>query len=195
LIPLYYIFNKPYRVLSQFSPSEGKQTLSDFLSLPKDVYPVGRLDYDSEGLLLLTNDGVFHNRLIDPKYKHSRTYLVQVEGIPNQDSIRRLSSGIIIQGKRAKKANARILFTEPKIWERILPIRYRKNVPTAWLELELFEGRNRQVRRMTAAIGFPTLRLIRIKLGPLSIENLNVGEFRKLNQSEIKILKSKLFCD
>lgn len=190
----YYIFNKPFRVLCQFSPSANKLTLSDFLSLPKDVYPIGRLDYDSEGLLLLTNDGVLHNRLINPKFEHSRTYLVQVEGIPNNQAIQKLSNGIIIQGKKTKRANVKLLETEPEIWERNPPIRFRKTIPTSWLEIELFEGRNRQIRKMTAAVGHPTLRLIRTKIESLTIENLSVEELRELNIDEIKrLLQSDAF--
>lgn len=170
-------------------------TLSDFLSLPKDVYPIGRLDYASEGLLLLTNDGVFHNKLINPKYEHSRTYLVQVEGIPNDEAIQQLSNGILIQGKKIKKTNVKLLQSEPQIWERNPPIRFRKNITTSWLEIELFEGRNRQIRKMTAAVGYPTLRLIRIRIESLSIKNLNVGESRELSEDEIKRLKAKILKD
>ncbi|MBU2585120.1 MAG: pseudouridine synthase, partial [Bacteroidetes bacterium] len=163
-------------------------------SLPKDVYPIGRLDYDSEGLLLLTNDGVLHDRLINPKFEHSRTYLVQVEGIPNNQAIQKLSNGIIIQGKKTKRANVKLLETEPEIWERNPPIRFRKTIPTSWLEIELFEGRNRQIRKMTAAVGHPTLRLIRTKIESLTIENLSVEELRELNIDEIKrLLQSDAF--
>lgn len=180
-------------MLCQFSPSPNKLTLSDFLLLPKDVYPVGRLDYDSEGLLLLTNDGVLHDRLINPKFEHSRTYFVQVEGIPNNQVIQKLSNGIIIQDQKTKRANVKLLEAEPQIWERNPPIRFRKNITTSWLEIELFEGRNRQIRKMTAAVGYPTLRLIRIRLESLSIKNLNVGELRELSKNEIKRLKDKIF--
>jgi 23S rRNA pseudouridine2457 synthase len=168
-------------------------TLSDFLSLQKDVYPVGRLDYDSEGLLLLTNDGVLHNKLINPKYEHSRTYLVQVEGIPTAEAIYKLSSGILIQGEKTKGANVKFLHIEPSIWARNPPIRFRKNVSTSWIEIELFEGRNRQIRKMTAAIGYPTLRLVRTRLESISIEDLGVGKSRELNDYEIKRLSNKVF--
>ncbi|MCX8011294.1 MAG: pseudouridine synthase [Ignavibacteria bacterium] len=181
----YYIFNKPYRVLTQFSKSEGKLTLSDFLNLPKDVYPVGRLDYDSEGLLLLTNDGQLHNRLINPKFNHKRTYLVQVERIPDERSLQQLRDGILIDGIKTKKAKVKLLTEEPNIWERNPPIRYRKNIPTAWFEIELTEGRNRQIRKMTSAIGHPTLRLIRIKIENLSVENLKPGEWKEIELSRI----------
>lgn len=186
---LYFIFNKPYRVLCQFSPVEGKLTLSDFLSLPRDVYPVGRLDYDSEGLILLTNDGLLHHKLIDPRFEHSRTYYVQVEGIPDESAIKKLSEGIIVDRKRTKKSNVKLLTSEPRLWERVPPIRFRKSVPTSWLEIELFEGRNRQIRKMTAAVGYPTLRLVRIKIEFLDVFGLKPGEFRELTVDEIYQLK------
>lgn len=185
----YFIFNKPYKVLCQFSPVEGKLTLSDFLSLPKDVYPVGRLDYDSEGLLHLTNDGLLHHKLIDPRFEHSRTYLVQVEGIPDENAIRKLKSGVVIEKRKTKKANVKLLTDEPQIWERNPPIRFRKSIPTSWLEIELFEGRNRQIRKMTAAVGFPTLRLIRVKIEFLNVYGLKPGESRELSEDEILRLK------
>lgn len=185
----YFIFNKPYRVLCQFSPVEGKSTLSDYLSLPKDVYPVGRLDYDSEGLLLLTNDGFLHHKLIDPRFEHSRTYYVQVEGIPDEKALKKLSEGVIIENKKTKKSNVRLLKEVPELWERIPPIRFRKSIPTSWLEIELFEGRNRQIRKMTAAVGYPTLRLVRIKIEFLEVFGLKPGEFRELTKEEIYKLK------
>ncbi len=185
----YFIFNKPYRVLCQFSPVEGKFTLSDFLTLPKDVYPVGRLDFDSEGLVLLTNDGLLHHRLIDPRFEHSRTYLVQVERIPDEEDLQKLEDGITIEGKKTKKANVRLLVNEPEIWERNPSIRFRKSVPTSWLEMELFEGRNRQIRKMTAKVGHPTLRLIRTKIEFLEVFELRPGEYRELESYEIDKLK------
>lgn len=189
----YFIFNKPYRVLCQFSPVVGKLTLSDFLSLPRDVYPVGRLDFDSEGLIILTNDGQLNHRLIDPRFEHSRTYLVQVERIPVKDSLEMLSKGVVIEGKKTKRANVKLLDHEPEIWERNPPIRFRKSVPTSWLEIELFEGRNRQIRKMTAKIGHPTLRLIRTKIEFLEVFELKPGEFRELENDEIERLKR--ICD
>lgn len=185
----YFVFNKPYRVLCQFSPVEGKLTLSDFLSLPKDVYPVGRLDYDSEGLIILTNDGLLHHKLIDPRFAHSRTYWVQVEGIPDKDAIEKLAEGVVIENKKTRKANVRFLVQEPKLWERNPPIRFRKSIPTSWLEIELFEGRNRQIRKMTAAVGYPTLRLVRIKIEFLEVFGLMPGEFRELTDEETNRLK------
>lgn len=185
----YFLFNKPYRVLCQFSPVEGKLTLSDFLSFPKDVYPIGRLDYDSEGLIILTNDGLLHHKLIDPRFAHSRVYLVQVEGIPDQNALDELSLGVVIENRKTRKANVRLLEVIPQIWERIPPIRFRKSIPTCWLEIELFEGRNRQIRKMTAAVGYPTLRLVRIKIEFLEVFGLKPGEFRELTDDEIKRLK------
>ncbi len=189
----YFLFNKPYRVLCQFSPVEDKLTLGDFLSLPKDVYPVGRLDYDSEGLLLLTNDGLLHHRLIDPRFEHSRTYLVQVEGIPDEEALKRLAEGIVIERKKTKKANVKLLNQEPNLWERNPPIRFRKSIPTSWIEVELFEGRNRQIRKMTAAVGYPTLRLVRIKIEFLEVFDLKPGEFKELSSREVN--KLKMICD
>jgi 23S rRNA pseudouridine2457 synthase len=157
--------------------------------LPKDVYPVGRLDYDSEGLLHLTNDGLLHHKLIDPRFEHSRTYLVQVEGIPDENAIRKLKSGVVIEKRKTKKANVKLLTDEPQIWERNPPIRFRKSIPTSWLEIELFEGRNRQIRKMTAAVGFPTLRLIRVKIEFLNVYGLKPGESRELSEDEILRLK------
>lgn len=187
---LYYIFNKPYRVLCQFTPVEGKECLSDYLQIPKDIYPLGRLDYDSEGLLLLTNDGLLHHKLIDPRFNHSRTYWVQVEGIPDDQAIQRLREGIVIENKKTKKANVKRI-EPPNIWERIPSIRFRKSIPTTWLEIELFEGRNRQIRKMTAAVGFPTLRLIRIRIEFLEVFGLEPGKFRELTKTEIEMLYKK----
>lgn len=187
------LFFKPYRVLSQFSAEGDKQTLSDFfIGIPKDVYPVGRLDYDSEGLLLLTNDKTVTHRLLDPSFAHARTYLVQVEGGISDEAIRKLQDGVSINvdGKtyRTKKAKAHLLTQEPTLPERHPPIRYRKEIPTSWIELTLTEGKNRQVRRMTAAVGFPTLRLVRYAVGHLTVEGLQPGEYRMLDETDIKDL-------
>lgn len=184
----YIIFNKPYDVLSQFTPAINHQSLSDF-GLPKNVYPAGRLDADSEGLLLLTDDGHFAHQLIDPKYGHSRTYWVQVERIPSSESLAKLEKGVIIEGKKTKPAKVQLLPDAPDLPERSKPIRYRKNIPTTWIEITLTEGRNRQVRKMTAAIGHPALRLIRVKMSFLTLENLNPGEWRKLTKKEVAELK------
>lgn len=186
----YIILNKPYGVLCQFTDRAGRRTLSDLGNFPKDVYPAGRLDYDSEGLVLLTNDKRLINFLLHPKHKHPRTYLVQVERIPDPVTLDKLRAGVIIEGKRTLPAEVRLLKTSPEIWEREIPIRYRKNVPTSWLELTIYEGRNRQVRKMTAAVGHPTLRLVRIKIGNVKLGNLKPGEYRELNDHEIEKLRS-----
>jgi 23S rRNA pseudouridine2457 synthase len=187
----YILFNKPYNVLTQFTDSEpGKnqrQTLKDYISIPS-IYPVGRLDRDSEGLLLLTNDGSLQHHLSDPKFAHPRTYWVQVEGIVNENAIAQLRSGLIIQNYRTRPAQVEILPTEPQLPPRNPPIRYRQNIPTSWLAIALTEGRNRQVRRMTAAVGFPTLRLIRVAIAHLQLDNLAPGEWRELSREELKPL-------
>lgn len=181
----YFLFYKPYQVLSQFSPESGKETLADYLSLPKDVYPVGRLDYDSEGLLLLTNDSQIKSTLTDPKFGHPKTYLAQVERIPANDALQKLRDGVVIEGVMTKPAEIELLSEEPVLPPRSTPIRFRKNIPTAWLKIVLREGRNRQVRKMTAAVGHPTLRLVRITIGSLEIGPLKPGEWKELRRSEI----------
>jgi 23S rRNA pseudouridine2457 synthase len=171
----YILFYKPYDVLTQFTDNSGetkRSTLKDYIPIP-DVYAVGRLDRDSEGLLLLTDDGQMQHRLSDPKFAHPRTYLVQ--------------TGITIQDYRTRSAKVQLLSAEPQLPPREPPIRFRKNIPTAWLEMTLTEGRNRQVRRMTAAVGFPTLRLVRSAIGNLRLEGLKPGEWRELTQIEIKL--------
>jgi 23S rRNA pseudouridine2457 synthase len=183
----YLLFYKPYGVLSQFTDDGGRQTLKDYIPVP-DVYPVGRLDWDSEGLLLLTDDGRLQHRLSDPRYGHTRTYWVQVEKIPDQVALDRLATGIEIQNYRTKPASVKLL-AEPELPPRDPPIRDRQNIPTAWLELTLTEGKNRQVRRMTAAVGFPTLRLVRVSIDSLSLAGLALGEWRDLTNAEVKRLK------
>ena len=183
----YYLFYKPYAVLSQFSPESGKQTLKDFLSLPKDIYPVGRLDYDSEGLLLLTNDNNLKSKLTDPKFEHPKTYLAQVERIPTEQALQQLRTGVVIEGTTTKPAEVELLSEEPQLPPRSTPIRFRKTVPTAWIKIVLREGRNRQVRKMTSTVGHPTLRLIRIKIGNLEIGNLKPGEWKAVSRSEILV--------
>ena len=192
-IPKYILFHKPYGVLSQFtddSPSP-RPTLKEYIDIP-EVYSVGRLDFDSEGLLLLTNDGQLKHRLIDPQFEHSRTYWVQVERIPTEEALQQLRDGVTIQGYRTKPAIAKLLDTEPDLPEREPPIRFRASIPTAWLELKLTEGKNRQVRKMTAAVGFPTLRLVRVAIAHLSLADLPVGQWRNLTQSELQELRLKV---
>lgn len=178
----YYIFYKPYQVLSQFTKESEKQTLADyFKNIPTDIYPVGRLDYDSEGLLLLTNDKPLTHQLLDPSFAHERTYWVQVEGMIDDEAIKKLQSGVVINvnGKmyKTKPARAKIFEHAPEVPERNPPIRFRKNIPTSWVSLTLHEGKNRQVRKMTASIGYPTLRLIRYSIGDITIEEMIPGNF------------------
>ncbi|MFA6541675.1 MAG: pseudouridine synthase [Bacteroidota bacterium] len=186
----YILFYKPYAVLSQFSPEEGKQTLRDYLHFPRDIYPVGRLDFDSEGLLLLTNDNDIKQTITDPLAHYPKTYLAQVEKIPDETALERLRTGVIVEGKKTRPAEAHVLENEPSLPPRAVPIRFRKTVPTAWIHLTITEGRNRQVRKMTAAVGHPTLRLVRIKIGSLAIEQLRPGEWREVDRSEI-VLQEK----
>jgi 23S rRNA pseudouridine2457 synthase len=173
------LFNKPFKVLSQFT-SEGsdKKNLAEYISIP-NVYAAGRLDYDSEGLLALTDDGLLQHRIADPKHKSEKTYWVQVEGIPKSEAIQKLRNGINLNDGLTKPAKVKII-NEPDIWERSPPIRERANIPTCWLEITIYEGRNRQVRRMTAAINHPTLRLIRAKIGEWIITDIKPGEFKEL---------------
>lgn len=180
----YILFNKPYAVLSQFTPGNGQQSLQDF-KFPKNVYPVGRLDYDSEGLLLLTDDNLIKHKLTDPKFKLPKTYLVQIERIPSVESLQRLRAGVVIEGKKTLPAEVRLLDEDPNLPLRSVPIRFRKTVPTSWIELTIREGRNRQVRKMTAAVGHPTLRLVRVKIGNISMNELQPGQWKTIEMKEI----------
>ncbi|MES2659132.1 MAG: pseudouridine synthase [Verrucomicrobiota bacterium] len=179
-------FHKPYGVLCQFTPDQpGQKTLADF-GFPAGVYPVGRLDMDSEGLLLLSDEPGFNNRLLDPKTAHPRIYQAQVEGIPTSEAILKLSrGGLVIQGHRTLPCTARLLEIEPEVAPRDPPVRFRQAIPTSWVELKLTEGKNRQVRRMTAAVGFPTLRLIRVAIGRLDGTHLAQGAWETLPSGEI----------
>jgi 23S rRNA pseudouridine2457 synthase len=182
------LFYKPYNVLCQFT-NEGieRPTLKDYIDIP-EVYAVGRLDQDSEGLLLLTNNGRVQHRLSDPKFEHPKTYWVQVEGIPDEAALQQLRQGVTIQNYRTRPAEVRSLEYEPELPPRDPPIRVRKTIPTDWIEIVLTEGKNRQVRRMTAAVGYPTLRLVRVAIAGLRVDGLEPGQWREVSPEEIKPL-------
>ena len=175
------LFNKPYGVLSQFTPEAGHCALDEF-GFPPGVYAAGRLDHDSEGALLLTDDGKLIKRLLDPKFEHPRTYLAQVDGQITPEAIKQLSKGVTIKGYRTKPCKAELATPPDDLWERVPPIRYRAAIPTSWVKLTLIEGKNRQVRHMTASVGFPTLRLIRVQIGDLKLDGLQPGEWREVKR-------------
>ncbi|WP_448561972.1 pseudouridine synthase [Trichothermofontia sp.] len=190
----YLLFYKPYQVLCQFTDTTAttpRSTLKDYIPVP-DVYAVGRLDYDSEGLLLLTNNGRLQHLLSHPRFQHPRTYWVQVEGIPDATALAQLRQGVTLQNYRTRPAQVRLFAEEPTVPPRHPPIRFRQQIPTAWLEMTLTEGRNRQVRRMTAAVGFPTLRLIRVAISSLSLADLQPGQWRDLTPAEQQALTSRV---
>ena len=172
------LLNKPYGVQTRFTDPAGRATLADYVPVP-DVYPCGRLDADSEGLLVLTDDGRLQHRLSDPRHKQPKTYWAQVEGIPDEQALARLAGGLMLRDGPTAPAQARLI-APPALWDRTPPIRFRAAIPTAWLELTIHEGRNRQVRRMTAAVGFPTLRLVRWSVGPWTLQGLESGAWRSL---------------
>jgi len=188
-MPRLILFNKPYGVLSQFTDRSGAHpTLAAYIDVP-GVYPAGRLDHDSEGLLALTDAGEgsggggLHARIADPKHKLPKTYWAQVEGVPDDDALERLRRGVTLKDGPTRPAGARLIAEPPDLWPRDPPIRYRARIPTSWIELTLREGRNRQVRRMTAAVGFPTLRLIRYAIGEWTLDGLAPGEWREVTPS------------
>lgn len=178
-MPKLILFNKPFMVLCQFRDTDGRPVLADYISTP-GVYPAGRLDHDSEGLLLLTDDGQLQARIADPRWKLPKTYWVQVEGDVTELALQRLREGVDLNDGRTLPADASRI-DQPDIWERMPPVRYRASIPTSWVKLVIREGRNRQVRRMTAAVGFPTLRLVRVAIGPWCIDGLAPGKWREVD--------------
>lgn len=185
----YFIIYKPFQVLSQFTSEGGKKSLADVFDVPKNVYPVGRLDYDSEGLLILTNDTQLNHRLLNPKHKHEREYWAQVEGLITPEALQKLQAGITISidGKEHKTlpCKAAAFIEPPPVFERNPSIRFRKDIPVCWLRLSLTEGKNRQVRRMTAKVGFPTLRLIRYRIEKITLQALEPGGIKELSKDEL----------
>ena len=181
-------FHKPYGVVSHFTDSDGAPTLAEYISM-RDVYAAGRLDKDSEGLLLLTDDGRLAARITGPKAKIPKTYLAQVERVPEQAALMALRLGVTVQGYHTRPAIVELMDSEPDLPPRSIPIRFRKNVPTAWLKLTIHEGKKRQIRHMTAAVGHPTLRLVRIAIGPVILGDLKPGEWRELSKAELQALR------
>lgn len=182
-------FHKPYGVLPCFTDSDGRPTLADYIDIP-GVYAAGRLDLDSEGLMLLTSDGTLSHRITDPQHKLPKVYLVQVERIPDDAALEQLREGVVLSGTRTRPAEVRVLEAEPMLAERPVPIRFRKTVPTSWIEMTIREGMNRQVRRMTAAVGHPALRLVRVAIGPILIGDLAPGTWREVTLGELQSIQS-----
>jgi 23S rRNA pseudouridine2457 synthase len=181
-------FNKPYGVLSCFTDLQGRPTLAGFIPIP-GVYAAGRLDFDSEGLLLLTSDGQLAHRIMDPRKKLPKIYWVQVERVPEAEALHQLKKGVLLSGRRTRQATASLLVDPPQLPPRPVPIRYRKSVPTAWISVTVVEGLNRQIRRMTAAVGHPALRLVRVGIGPIMLGDLQPGEWRELSDAEVDSLR------
>jgi 23S rRNA pseudouridine2457 synthase len=185
--PRTFAFNKPYGVLPCFTDAQGRPTLADYVNIP-EVYAAGRLDFDSEGLMLLTSDSALAHHITDPQHKLPKVYLAQVERVPDDEALKQLSRGILLKGTRTRPTEVQLLSKPPEIPERLVPIRFRKSVPTSWLKITLREGLNRQVRRMTAAVGHPTLRLIRIAIGSIVLGDLKPGQWRELMDDEVALI-------
>jgi pseudouridine synthase len=184
-------FWKPYKVLTQFTDKEGRKTLADYIKVP-NIYAAGRLDYDSEGLLILTDDGTLNSQLTQPKYEHPKTYWAQVENIPTKEALQKLREGVELSDGLTRLATVKLMRDEPRLNERSEPIRFRKNIPTAWIEITISEGRNRQVRRMTAAVGHPTLRLVRWAIGDVTLNGVSEGRWEELFPNEIIALQRSI---
>ena len=183
----YVLLNKPYEVLTQFTDETGRQTLKDFVDVP-GIYPVGRLDYDSEGLVLLTDDKQLQHRLSEPRFKVPKTYWVQVEGVPTEEALENLRRGVDLKTGFTSPAEVELLSDAPQLWERSKPVRFRAAIPTSWVQIRISQGMNRQVRKMTAAVGFPTLRLVRVQLADLKVADLQPGQWRELTEREVQAL-------
>ncbi|TAN60019.1 pseudouridine synthase [bacterium] len=185
--PALILFNKPYQVLCQFTDTDGRKTLADYIPI-SSVYAAGRLDYDSEGLVALTNSGPLTHIISNPSHKLPKTYLVQVEGTPSEPALEKLRKGVLLNDGITKPAKVELIGENPAIWPRVPPIRYRKNIPAIWLKLTITEGRNRQVRRMCASVGHPALRLVRVKIGPLALDELLPGQWKEAPLATIQSL-------
>lgn len=183
-MPRLLLLNKPFDVLTQFTDEQGRSTLKDYVDLV-GVYPAGRLDRDSEGLVLLTDDGQLQHHISDPRHKLTKTYWVQVENIPDEAALEKLRKGVELKDGKTRSAQARLIDEPANLWPRTPPVRFRQSIPTQWLELKISEGKNRQVRRMTAAVGFPTLRLIRYAIGPWTIDELAPGQWRTVAEDDV----------
>ncbi|AII50939.1 pseudouridine synthase [Hymenobacter sp. APR13] len=187
----YILLNKPYEVLTQFTDEAGRKTLKDFVAVP-DIYPVGRLDYDSEGLVLLTDDKQLQHRLSEPRFKVPKTYWVQVEGIPTEAALENLRRGVDLKTGYTSPAEVALLPEAPELWERSKPVRFRAAIPTSWVQVRISQGMNRQVRKMTAAVGYPTLRLVRASIADLAVAQLQPGQWRELTEAEVQALREDM---
>ena len=186
-MPRTIVFHKPFDVLPCFTDPDGRPTLADYINVP-GVYAAGRLDRDSEGLMILTSDGSLGHRIADPRHKLAKVYWVQVERVPAEEALNQLRDGVNLGGIRTRPALVRLFAQAPAMWERPVPVRVRRTVPTAWLEVVLYEGKNRQVRRMTAAVGHPALRLVRVAIGPIRLDGLKPGHWRDATVAELRAL-------